>query len=119
MRQKRKQTICQKRKQRHEELERLRDPEPAMPTQEATKAPEPETLARSWEEIEQSPEYQALPESSKLRKEQEYLNAALYYKDMWIDDKRTLQLDFGRRIRDTEQHERSVPELKHEQPVHR
>ena len=123
-------------KQRQEERERQKrnyedfkarkaqnEPEPAMPAEEvqeapaeeATKAPEPEPQTRSWQEIEQSAEYQALSESDKLMKQWEYFKRTPDYKDMWFREQLAVQRDFARRIQEAKLRECSVSEPKAEE----
>ncbi len=96
--------FCAKQKQKRECEERLR----AMP-----KPP-----VKSWQEIAQSPEYQALSESNKLKRQWEYFRETPEYKNMLQGDKIAVQLDFGRRIREAEllekEYEKPQPEAKAE-----
>ena len=76
-----------------------------------------EPSVKTWQEIEQSSEYQALSECDKLKKQWEYLRETPEYKNLGDYDRITVQLDFGRRIREAEQlaQERPQPEQKAEE----
>ena len=71
-----------------------------------------EPSVKTWQEIEQSSEYQALSESDKLKKQWEYFRETPDYKNLGDYDRIAVQRDFIRRIREAEQlaQERPQPE---------
>lgn len=88
-----------------------------MPKEIPETLPEPEPPVKTWQEISQSPEYQALSESDKLKRQWEYLRETPEYKDMWNGDKVAVQLEFARKIREAERLAKAEPKPEPPKPV--